>query len=98
MAATQWKPSKRAQEALQAAWRAFENGDRWLRCANPSTARYTVVSLEWNGRVEVDPADSHRFRLSEDWLNLNGLTRRVPLFAGMTLGAVYAMQEAIEVA
>lgn len=96
--AREWKPSKRALEAIAAAWDAFENGDRWLRCRMPETARYTIASLRWNGIVEVDPQNPRRFRLSEPWLNANGLTRRVRMFAGITFGEVLAVQEAIEVA
>lgn len=80
-----WKPSKRASEGIGAMWDAFYEGDRWLRCRSRSTANKTVESLRFNRWAEVDPDDPRRFRLSEEMLNLNGLTRRVPLFAGLTL-------------
>lgn len=94
--AANWKPSKRAMEAVAAMWSAFEQGDRWLRCEQASTARYTVESLRWHGYVEVDPEDKRRFRISEDYLNQNGLTRATRFFAGITLSQVYDIQDAIE--
>ena len=96
--AREWQPSKRAMEAVAAMWQAFEQGDRWLRCTMASTARYTVDSLERHGYVEVDPDDKRRFRISEEYLNANGLTRTTRFFAGITLGEVYEIQEAMEVA
>lgn len=96
MSARPWKPSKRASEAIAAAWDAFYSGDSWLRTDHPSTARYTLASLHWNGVAEIDPADSHRFRLSEAELNANGLTRSIRFFAGVSLNELDAITDAID--
>lgn len=96
MGGREWQPSKRAIELIAALWRAYEQGDRWVRCTNGSTARLTGASLVWNGIAEQDENDPRRFRLAEGWLNLNGLTRRCTYLAGITYGQVLAVQEAIE--
>lgn len=63
-------------------WDAFEDGDRWVRMTKTETARYTGVSLVFNGVAEDDPDTlgpnggySMRVRLSEGTLNANGYTR-----------------------
>lgn len=71
-----WQPSKRASELIAALWDAFEQGDRWVRVQHPSTARYTGVSLVWNGVAEVDPNNDRRFRLSTACLAANGIPAR----------------------
>lgn len=84
-----WKPSPKAAEAYQEAWQAFysSTGRRrgaWCRAKTASAARMTIESLRRFGLVEVDPHDPRSFRIPDETLAENGLSR-YPNFAGVSL-------------
>jgi hypothetical protein len=74
--AREWKPSKRASELIDVLWDGFLDGDRSIRILNASTARYTGVSLVYNGIAEWVDQDARRIRLSSAYLEANGIQDR----------------------